>query len=176
MRADHDGVVRKPRSVISADTRVEQWRDRLVELADDEIEGGGDELGIIDITAETAGLLQHAVDKALVQLERELVTRFAGEIAALSTKLAAVEAERRADQERHRSEVAGLCADLARQRKSAAAEAERSRDEVTLLHNELAELRSVDRLRQSRAGRAHDARVTLKLARAELAREAKGAA
>jgi hypothetical protein len=82
--------------------------------------------------------------------------------------------ERAAAEERHACEIASLRSALTRQAKDHAAEAEVWCDELRLIANQLAEQRAVSRLRESRAGEAHDAQVKLRLVHRELQREAEG--
>jgi hypothetical protein len=166
----HYGKAPKPEPVMSVAARAGEWERRFRDLVDDADEGEEPDDGALAI--EGLAALQHATDKALARLERQLVDRLTNEVVELAARIAGLEAARRADEERHRVAVAGLCADLASQRKLAVSEVEQQRAENLLLHNELAEVRAVDRLRSSRAGRSHEARVKLKLARKELQRQA----
>ena len=161
--------------VATVDTRIGEWTDRLQELVDDEVEAG-EELSAVELIAEGLGLFQDAVDKALGRLERETAGRFDPQIKGLHAKIVSLTADRAADQERHGAEVRSLRREIAQQAKDHAAEGERWRDELRTLANELAEMRALDRLRHTRAGRSHDPAMALRLARKELEREALGAA
>ena len=172
----HAADDRKTVSVVSVDTRAEEWNDRFERIVDEELEGSGEEPDAGALIAEGLALLQNATDKALGHLERQLIDHFAREVATLSANIAKLEGDRAAERKRHRNELAGLRMELAQQAKDRGAEAERVAAEIQLLQGELAEQRAVDRLRHNRSGRSHDAAVRLKLARSELERQAKGAA
>jgi hypothetical protein len=165
-------------TLLSVEAYASRWGNWLEQRSQEaaEAEGGEEAISVDPLLAEGLGALQSAVDRALAKLEHQLTDRFAAEAAELRANIAAAEAERAEDRERHRVDAQRLCAEAAVRRNEAAAEAKRQRAESLLLHNEIAEMSAVDRLRTSRAGRWHAARVQLKLVRADLEREAKGAA
>jgi hypothetical protein len=166
---------RKPPSVISADTRVAQWADRLQDIVDDEIEGGGDELGVVDLIAEAAGLLQNATDTALAVVDRqagEARAEAQSEIAALRKRVNDLETARRAAEERHRSEMAGLMKHVEAVEATTRAEVEEVHGVVRLMSAEAAEARSVERLRSSSWSKRHRVKVGQRMAARELAKDA----
>jgi hypothetical protein len=160
--------------------RFEQWEARVAEAVDDDVENGGDgELSAAELAPWIGASILEMVDRAVAGVVVQMRT----EMGSLRRSLEASAEQRRADRRRHveergamRVRIADLEGKLADREKAHAAEAESWRDELRLLSDQLAELRSIDRLRHSRAGRSHDAAVALRLARKELEREAQGAA
>jgi hypothetical protein len=162
----------------SLEVYADRWSEWLTQRAEEAAAAEGDDEAVpVDpLLVESLAALQHAVDKTFVRLERDLAERFAGEAEELRTEIARLKADRADDQERHRAEIRGLRTKLARQANDHAGEIESWRGETLVLQNEVAEVRAIDRLHHSRAGRSHAAAVELKLVRAELERQAKGAA
>jgi hypothetical protein len=123
--------------------------------------------------AEAEGLLDRGLSLAEQKIEaanrRALV-----EAKALRESIAALEAARDADRQAHSAALAEMRAVLERQAKDHATNVDKLTGEIELLADQLAEQRAIDRLRSSRSGRAHASQVELRLARQELAREAKG--
>jgi hypothetical protein len=162
-------------SVVSVESRVAEWTDRLQDLVDDEIEGGGDPPSEVELIAEAAGMLQRAVDVALSSLEHsvekaaaEAALKAADTIAVLREEVQRLQSARRLDAERHRRTVDRLAERLKEQEGELAAKVDKIKDALTLMEAEAAEARSVDRLRTSSWHKRHRALVQQRLVQRDL--------
>jgi hypothetical protein len=147
------------------------WRGFFAAIEDFEAE---DPVEVDEPLVQGLAALQLATDQALARLERQLLSRLAVEVEPLQARIAELEAARAADEKRHKDELAGLRRELASLARTHDAAVAGWRSEIELLAAELAEQRSLSKLRDDRTARSHDAKVSLQLARAELAREAAG--
>jgi hypothetical protein len=168
-----------PDSDKAYDLRLAAWGQVLEEAADDAAENGDGEISAVELGPWLAANLLQAIDQAVAGGVAQMRT----EMGALRRSVEFLSEQRRADRRRHveargllRAKIRELEGRLEDQERTHASEAARWRDELRTLANELAEQRSLDRLRHSRAGRSHAAAVELKLVRAELAKEARGVA
>jgi hypothetical protein len=160
---------------VSVESRVAEWTDRLQDLVDDEIEGGGDPPSEVELIAEAAGMLQRAVDVALSSLEHsvekaaaEAALKAADTIAVLREEVQRLQSARRLDAERHRRTVDRLAERLKEQEGELAAKVDKIKDALTLMEAEAAEARSVDRLRTSSWHKRHRALVQQRLVQRDL--------
>jgi len=156
--------------VASVNTRIGEWSDRLQDLVDDELEGGGEEPSAGELIAEAAGLLQNAVDRALVNIERQIgeaAGQAANVIAALERRICELEDARRSDQERHRR----LGERMQRLELQTRAEVDEVHAALRIEAAEAAEGRSIARLKQSSWMKRHNSRVGLRLVEQELERD-----
>jgi hypothetical protein len=148
------------------DERIEAWFERI-EVLEEEIVEEGSNNPVADVLASAFVAIEAASAQSLAEAEARAQAESAAlkiEVGALRKDLAVLRAELAAGRRRE-TEIANLRAEIARLEKERAQEAEAWRAELLLLSNELAEVRAIDRLRSSRAGRAHEAEVRMRLLR-----------